>query len=153
MELVQATKPHLLEIMTWFTNEIDFLSWSGPNFRYPYDLASFTEDLNLKSLASFSLVDEQNNIMAFGQYYLRLDKCHLGRLVVNPAFRGKGIAAQLIQQLIAKGADKLQVNSSSLFVYADNKQAVSAYEKFGFNVAKYPEKIPLTNCIYMIYNI
>lgn len=141
---------HLTQIMTWFANEAQLKIWSGPNFRYPFDFESFKSDLNLTSLNSFSLLSQQADLLAFGQYYLRAGKCHLGRLVVNPAFRGQAIVAELINGLSMAGKKELQVNACSLFVYNHNTSAVKAYEKLGFCVATYLEDMPLENCVYMV---
>ena len=95
-------------------------------------------------------LNENSEMIAFGQYYLRLNHCHLGRLVVSPQWRGKKVIALLMQALIDLGKQKLRVNSSSLFVLADNHAAIQAYQKFGFVFSTYPEKISLENCLYMI---
>ena len=89
-----------------------------------FDLNSFKSDLKLDSLKSFSLVSVEGNLLAFGQYYLRLDKCHLGRLIVNPNFRGQGIASHLIQKLGVLGKTELKTDSCSLFVLGHNKSAI-----------------------------
>lgn len=155
MQLTQPLENHLLTLMTWFTSEQALTSWSGPNFRYPYDYASFVDDLKLGTLNSFVLTAENststsNELLAFGQFYKRLGRCHLGRLVVNPTHRGQGIAAKLIQQLCLIGTEQLGVTECSLFVLANNAHAIKAYEKFGFSFAEYPEEIPLENCLYMV---
>jgi ribosomal protein S18 acetylase RimI-like enzyme len=99
MQLTQPLESHLLEMMTWFSNEAELNNWSGPNFRYPYDLSSFTEDLKLNELNSFSLVSDDGEFLAFGQYYQRLGKCHLGRLIVSPNCRGKEIVLELVRRI------------------------------------------------------
>ncbi|WP_281560411.1 GNAT family N-acetyltransferase [Thalassomonas sp. RHCl1] len=150
MQLIKPQESHLLEMMAWFSSEDELNEWSGPNFRYPYDLSSFSEDLKLDSLNSFSLVSDNNEFCAFGQYYLRLGRCHLGRLIVNPKFRGKGIASQLMRSICDLGLLQLKVKECSLFVLSHNEKAIKAYEKFGFSFAEYPEEITLENCLYMI---
>jgi len=149
MRLIAPTESHLLEIMQWFTNEQELTIWSGPNFRYPYDLESFTEDLRMESLNSFALVSDELEVIAFGQYYLRLDRCHLGRLVVNPSHRGQGIARQLITKLLKLGQENLTISEGSLFVLDHNEAAIKSYQSFGFIFTSYPETIPLENCSYM----
>jgi len=150
MQLIQPLNSHLLEMMSWFSNEKSLTDWSGPNFRYPFDLNSFAEDLKLNTLNSFSLISNQNEFVAFGQYYQRLGRCHLGRLIVNPKFRGKGIASELMSGLCELGLKNLQLKECSLFVLSHNEQAIKAYEKFGFSFTDYPEEIPLENCLYMV---
>jgi ribosomal protein S18 acetylase RimI-like enzyme len=150
MYLTQPSNDHLIEVMSWFTTEEALSLWSGPNFRFPLHLDTFKQDLKLETLASFTLISDDGALLAFGQYYLRLEKCHLGRLVVNPDFRGQGISTHLIQQLITKGKSSLNADICSLFVLEHNKTAINAYTKLGFSFAHYPEEIPLENCLYMI---
>ena len=150
MRLTQPSDANFIEIMSWFSTEEELSIWSGPGFRYPFDLSSFKNDLKLDSLKSFSLVSVEGNLLAFGQYYLRLDKCHLGRLIVNPNFRGQGIASHLIQKLGVLGKTELKTDSCSLFVLGHNKSAIQAYTKLGFSMADYPDEIPLEDCLYMV---
>ncbi|MEO9945427.1 GNAT family N-acetyltransferase [Paraglaciecola sp.] len=150
MRLTQPSDANFIELMSWFSTEEELSIWSGPGFRYPFDLSSFKSDLKLDSLKSFSLVSVEGNLLAFGQYYLRLDKCHLGRLIVNPNFRGQGIASHLIQKLGVLGKTELKTDSCSLFVLGHNKSAIQAYTKLGFSMADYPDEIPLEDCLYMV---
>lgn len=136
--------------MSWFSTEAALSIWSGANFSFPFDFNSFKSDLKLESLPSFALLSAQAELLGFGQYYLRLGKCHLCRLVINPIFRGQGIAAHLIQQLSVRGKADLNANSSSLFVVQNNGSAIKTYEKSGFTVACYPEKITVKDCLYMV---
>ena len=150
MRLTQPSDTNFIEIMSWFSSEEELSIWSGPGFRYPFDLISFKSDLKLDSLKSFSLVSVEGNLLAFGQYYLRLDKCHLGRLIVSPNFRGQGIASHLIQKLSVLGKTELKTDSCSLFVLGHNKSAIQVYTKLGFSMADYPDEIPLEGCLYMV---
>ncbi|MCE0557975.1 GNAT family N-acetyltransferase [Motilimonas sp. E26] len=153
MQLVQPTEQHLVAMMSWFSNQQTLTEWSGPNFRYPFNLASFTDDLNLNKLSSYALLSDRSEFLAFGQYYQRLNKCHLGRLIVNPKFRGYGIAAKLMSHLSEQGLKQLKVNDISLFVLAHNAKAIKAYEKFGFSFTDYPDEMPLENCLYMVKSV
>lgn len=150
MRLTQPSDENFIELMSWFSNKDELNLWSGPNFRYPFDLSSFKSDLKLDTLKSFSLISTEGDFLAFGQYYSRLGMCHLGRLVVNPHFRGKGIVSHLIKQLSILGKSDLRADSCSLFVLDRNESAIQAYTKIGFSLADYPEEIPLDNCFYMV---
>lgn len=150
MQLIQPDENHLLKLMGWFTNEKELKDWSGPHIRYPLHFSLFIEDIKINSVSSFMLVSAKAELLAFGQYYQRLNRCHLGRLVVNPQFRGQGVAAQLMQQLSQLGLAEFGLTECSLFVLEHNVSAIKAYEKYGFVVANYPEEIPLTNCLYMV---
>ena len=150
MRLTQPSDANFIELMSWFPTEEELSIWSGPNFRYPFNLKTFKSDLNLDILKTFSLVSNEGGLLAFGQYYPRLGKCHLARLVVNPNFRGKGIASHLISQLSIWGKSDLNTDSCSLFVIKHNKSAIQAYTKLGFSMTDYPGGVPLEGCIYMV---
>lgn len=150
MRLSRANNEHIIELMSWFSNEQQLKMWSGPNFDYPFTEKSFKKGLCMDSLSSFALLNEDNQFIAFGQYYLRENRCHLGRLVVKANCRGQGVIAELIKKLTVSGEKFLGVKSSSLFVLADNNSAIQAYQKSGFVLSTYPEKVPLDNCLYMI---
>lgn len=150
MKLVAPSSDLLKEMATWFQSESDLRAWSGPHFRYPFSSHSFVEDLRLDSLSSFCLVSQDANLLAFGQCYNRLDRCHLGRLVVSPMHRGEGIVDKLIDQLSAYGLKKFDLDTVSLFVLTHNESAIKAYTKYGFRVAEYPEENPLEDCLYMV---
>jgi len=139
-------------MMRWFSSEGELRNWAGPNFEYPYDQASFMRDLNMGSLSSKSLVSSDGEFLGFGQCYLRVNRCHFGRLVVSPDYRGQGVVAQLLGLLTAFGIDKFAVKECSLFVLIENQSAIAAYLKYGFEVAEYPEKMPIENCLYMTIN-
>jgi ribosomal protein S18 acetylase RimI-like enzyme len=149
-KLVEPLDNHLVQMMGWFSNQQELADWSGPNFRYPFDFSSFVTDLKLSTLRSFSLVSNESEFLAFGQYYQRLGKCHLGRLIVNPKCRGKGIASALMHHICELGLKELKVKECSLFVLTHNENAIKAYKKFGFTFADYPQEIPLNNCLYMV---
>jgi GNAT superfamily N-acetyltransferase len=96
--------------------------------------------LNLNALKSFSLISSEGDLLAFGQYYLRLGKCHLERLVVSPSRHGQGIASHLISQLSISGKLDLSTKSCSLFILGHNKSAIQAYKKLGSSMVDYPKK-------------
>lgn len=150
MQLIQPMEDHLIEMMSWSSKEQDLIDWAGPNFRCPFNLFSFAEDLKLNQLSSFALLTDESEFLAFGQFYQRLSRCHLCRLIVSPKCRGKGIASKLMSHLCALGLKELKVKDCSLFVAAHNHSAIRSYKKFGFSFADYPGEIPFGDCLYMV---
>jgi ribosomal protein S18 acetylase RimI-like enzyme len=150
MKLITVTVSHIEELMTWFSDKQELTDWAGPNFSYPFDQHSFSTDLQIDTIKSFALIANDLEMVAFGQFYQRLDKCHLGRLIVRPSRRGKGIAAQLMKHLSCVGLKQLQLTQCSLFVYSHNRPALNAYKSFGFTVMSYPQALPDADCLYLI---
>lgn len=149
MNLIKFDKLHLAEIMAWFPDADSISIWGGPNFRFPYSDQSFMSDLDLSTTESFVLTNDLGSILAFGQYYLRNERCHLSRLVVSPFERGKGIGKHLIAQLSLQGRNDLKLGSCSLFVMAHNKSALRLYLSLGFREAIHPGEMA-EDMIYMV---
>lgn len=151
-QIFASTKPtasHQIELMKWFSNERDLIQWGGPKFRLPYNSESFAEDLFQSGYTSLSLVNDKDQLVAFGQYYLLFDRCHLCRLAVSPTSRGKGIVKTLINELHHDGVTRFKMRQASLFVYEENQRAIKAYEKYGFEISEYPNGKPMEKCLYM----
>lgn len=148
-QLATPKSDHFTLMQGWFPDKAATLSWGGPGFRFPFSSASFVEDLHLESLDSYVLLRD-GDLMAFGQFYKRLGRCHLGRLAVNPGQRGQGIVNHLIRELVAVGCPKLSASECSLFVLERNTAAIRAYEKAGFVITDYPGVIPIDDCLYMV---
>lgn len=142
---------HLPQLMGWITSEAQCRLWGGPWFRHPFDVESFSADCHWQELPTFVLREPEGEIVAFGQYYNRLDHCHLGRLIVAPDARGRGYGQLLIQKLLAHGVEALNLEHASLFVLKDNHRARAVYEKLGFRNCAYPESAEwLDICDYMV---
>ncbi len=117
---------------------------------YPTNVAVLKQDLLIQAWPSFALESDDKEFLGFGQYYLRLERCHLCGLIVSPKHRGKGVVQTLIELIAAQGKHKLGVNAYSLFVYHDNAVAIKAYEKMGFVGKDYPMNDGMEDCLYMV---
>jgi len=142
MKLLEAALEHLREMMGWFPDVAACRAWGGPEFRFPFTEATFLEDCRWESLASWALVKDDGALLGFGQFYLRAGRCHLGRLVISPAHRGRGLGHRLVGGLAELGCRRLGLTECSLFVVPENRVAVELYEKLGFRLAPYPEEGP-----------
>lgn len=128
----------LPELMSWFNSEAELLLWAGPGFRFPFDTASFTQDLNYQQLASYVLQADDGTLLGFGQFSLQHGCCHLSRLVINPGMRGHGLIQILLLALCRTGQQQLNVPTVSLFVFNSNTAAVNAYLQAGFAQVRHP---------------
>ena len=151
MQLQRFDDARLGELMSWFPDAHACRVWGGMQFRFPFTPATFREDAKIDSLPTWMLV-EAGEMVAFGQYYLRIGRCHLGRLAVTPDRRSRGIGAALVRELCARGSAELGVDEFSLFVLPGNERARRLYERLGFEVDRYPDPSPpYADCIYMTH--
>jgi ribosomal protein S18 acetylase RimI-like enzyme len=148
---VKTEDAHYTELMKWFPDKESCAIWGGPDFRFPFTAISFREDLR-PQLPQYSIVADDGELLAFGQYYLRAGRCHVAFLAVRPNRRGHGLGYRLIYELSRIGRVALSVHECSLFVREDNLRGLNLYERMGFATATYPENdMPhLAGVLYMI---
>ena len=110
----------------------------------------FRQDLRLH-LPSYSLIGDNGELLGFGQYYVRVSRCHLARLVISPPHRGRALAEFLIRELCRIGCSDLHAKDCSLFVLESNASAINLYRRLGFVDVQYPGDSPsLAGVIYMV---
>ena len=139
----------LPELMAWFPDARTLRTWGGPDFRFPFTSASFHEDAKLDDIDSFSLVDG-GGLAAFGQCYLRIGRCHFGRVAVAPARRGQGLGTRLLREMARWGRARFGPRELSLFVNRDNPDARRLYQRLGFREARYPDPAVLPGAYYLV---
>lgn len=165
MRLARADDAHLERLRGWFRDARATKQWGGPQFRYPFDEASFRQDTRIDELDSFVLLDApagpggppraarqaSDAMIGFGQVYLRLGRIHLGRLAIAPDARGGGLGRQLVGLLIAEGEALFGRRECSLFVLEDNLAALRCYRGCGFEIDAYPEALDFPEpVLYMV---
>ena len=150
-QLIPFEADFIPELMSWIDSEHACRLWAGSWFEYPFDRQSFSRDCRWQDLPTYILQGENGQLLAFGQYYNRLDCCHLARLIVSPKHRGAGFGKQLVTKLVIHGGRALKLQRASLFVLKSNPAALALYEKLGFRVCEYPEpEEGLEICHYMV---
>lgn len=143
--------PDLLpELMSWFQDAQALRTWGGPDFRFPFSAAGFREDAKVDGIDSFALVAENGALAAFGQCYLRIERCHFGRVGVAPAQRGLGLGTRLLREMAGWGQQRFGPRELSLFVKHDNQSAHRLYRRLGFREAPYPDPAFAAGMHYMI---
>jgi ribosomal protein S18 acetylase RimI-like enzyme len=137
-------------VMTWFPDADSVAIWGGPEFRYPFSVATFREDCRIDRMDSYCLRNPAGDLAAFGQSYERDGRGHLARLVSNPEIRGTGAGKKLIEMIVAALAAEHDYDEYSLFVFRHNRPAYRCYLSSGFVVREYPDGAPLPDQCYFL---
>lgn len=74
-------------------------------------------------------------------------KAHLSSVFIEPEFRGRGVAGQLLEEVLEYS--KKQVEQILLTVADDNKPAIHLYEKLGFQTYGIEAKALKDNGVYI----
>ncbi len=103
------------------------------SFSTPWSAEAFRAELTTNSLARYLVLEEENQIAAYGGYWQILDEGHITNIAVSPKRRGKGYGRKLLEHLIQDARD-LGVGHMTLEVRRSNAPAIALYKAFGFTV-------------------
>jgi ribosomal-protein-alanine N-acetyltransferase len=143
--LTAPTASDYLELASWIADAGQARRWAGPNLPYPFTADALEALLALPGInvSSFSLVDAQGCLCGFGQFWQPLpaavsasaaieNSVHLGRIIISPHQRGRGLGRALMEQLITKAIEATAASAITLRVYRSNVAAATLYRQFGF---------------------
>lgn len=133
MQLEPVQPRHYAPIASWLDSVAATQRWAGPGVAYPLVPEAFAQVLALAARPGRVLLDEQGDCMGFGQYWLTdPGTAHLGRIIVSPLARGRGLGRVLMQRLGAEALRPPGVRRLTLRVYRDNAAALALYRDLGF---------------------
>lgn len=102
-------------------------------FPEPWSEDSFFKEVS-NPLAHYSVITENDDVVAYGGFWKIVDEGHITNIAVNPAFRGQGYGNAVMQAML-DCAKKNGVHSLTLEVRASNTVAQNLYKKFKFTSA------------------
>lgn len=124
-------------LMTWIDGPEELLTWAGPAFSWPLDedqLAAYAREA-LGQRRIWTAV-ESGSGEAVGHASLRLDAVHrsgrLGRVLVAPGARGRGVGTAMLEKVLASAFDTLGLHRVELGVFTHNTGAIRLYGRLGF---------------------
>lgn len=108
------------------------------SFSMPWPKSAYRHDLSNNPQALLRVAEEISNttgphVVGMIDVWLILDEAHIATLAVHPDFRGKGIATNLIEQVLLEVYQK-GARRALLEVRASNQAAQDLYKKFGFKI-------------------
>lgn len=123
-------------LATWLPDESAALYWAGPELgimTWPLDGPRLALALYRDASEPRSLLDGRGKLVGFGEYYFRPGKrLRLARLIVAPERRGQRLINTLIGRLIRDALHQQSCTTVELAVFIDNRPAVHAYRRLGF---------------------
>ncbi len=124
---------HYATIAGWLDSAAATQRWAGPGVPFPLPPPRFAQALELEARPGWVLLGERDDCLGFGQYWLTdASTAHLGRILVSPLMRGRGLGRSLMQALSAEALRSPGVRRLTLRVYCDNAPALALYRDLGF---------------------
>jgi RimJ/RimL family protein N-acetyltransferase len=116
----------------------ELLQWAGPGFSWPLDEAQL-RDYREKAVSdpeTFRTLSAVDGDTVVGHAQLVLDRTHdlgyIGRVLVSPTKRGRGLGKALMHEVVRLAFDDLRLHRISLNVFDFNSPAIRCYEHVGF---------------------
>jgi RimJ/RimL family protein N-acetyltransferase len=138
MQLLSFSADDTETLAAWFANEAALVQWGGPDVVFPLDrtqIAGFLREAAADPPTRWLFNGIEKGLMvAHAQCALdwRHGVARLARVAVNPACRGRGLAAPFLRLILQRifalqGFERVELN-----VYSFNTAAIRTYERLGF---------------------
>lgn len=121
------------EVVTWVQDASDLYLFSGLRLSWPLTTPQLQRMTSLDGFAAFVVVSEAADLVAHFDLTLDGTLARLGRVIVNPALRGRGLASRTIALALAE-SHRLGAKVVRLNVITTNEPALRAYRRAGFEV-------------------
>jgi len=118
-------------IVSWVPDAEALYLFAGPRLRWPLTLDQLTVDEQSPERTAWVVVDACPEPIGQFELTMRDGHAHLGRVLLDPTVRGRGLAHDLVRLAITR-ARALGATSIGLNVVTGNRPALRTYERAGF---------------------
>lgn len=123
------------ELLSWVKTDGDRQFWSGNTFKEGLNLEIFTKHLKRKDLFSYSYLDKNHNLIAYGEMVKNnSEQAVLCRVIVKPDERRKGIGKSFVNNLTECIFTKHKLTKITLNALGNNIPARKCYSSLGYKI-------------------
>jgi ribosomal-protein-alanine N-acetyltransferase len=108
----------------------EVLEIEAKNYSFPWSEGIFKDCLKSGNYSCF-ICEELDIIVGYSIVSILAGEAHIMNICVDPAAQKQGVGSKLLEHMIERATPKAE--SIMLEVRPSNKQAISLYEKRGFN--------------------
>lgn len=125
------------EIVSWVPDPAALYLFSGSRLTWPLTTSQLHDMEGLAGMHPSVVAASTGAVVAHFDLRLEGRLAHLGRVIVNPLLRGRGLAADVVALALAE-ARRLGADAVRLNVVRTNNPAIRAYERAGFAQVETP---------------
>lgn len=104
------------------------------SFTLPWTKEAFMNEMLRNEQAVYFVAEQQRQIIGFVGVWKIVDEGHITNIAVLPEYRGAGIGAMLLEQLLTYARAE-RIDALTLEVRVSNVGAQRLYERYGFKQA------------------
>ena len=131
LQLVRADRADVESISSWVTSTTEVLTFAGPSLAYPFTAEEFFESAAGR-WESFVLRANSAAVATGALEDKRHGEVRIGRVLVDPGQRGRGLGRTMMRLLIDRAAARPGAACLTLSVFEGNRTARALYESLGF---------------------
>ncbi|WP_319536969.1 GNAT family N-acetyltransferase [uncultured Vibrio sp.] len=132
MKLVEFKQNHFKQLVEWIkTDELNYL-WGGPAYSFPLTVAQIKYHCAQEEVHPYLFSVNDENAGFIELYKVSDDHYRICRVFISEAFRGLGLAKEMMSLAIEKARNDLSAEMFSLVVFEHNTAARKCYESLGF---------------------
>lgn len=138
IELQPFTDEDIDRLVGWFPTPESLFVWTATTFEHPLtreQVKRFVDESRQQGDRLFFKAVADGEV--FGHIELgAIDhpnkSLRIGRVVIDPAQRGRGLGAGMMRAAVEKSFRELRMHRVALWVLEDNHSAIASYERVGF---------------------
>ncbi|HKI01979.1 MAG TPA: GNAT family protein [Thermoanaerobaculia bacterium] len=140
IELIPFTEADIDRLTGWIPSLEVHLFWTASVFEYPLPREPFAKFLRDSAERGDRLIykavlresGEACGHIELGAIDRRNRFLRIGRVLLNPAFRGRGLGMEMMRSALALAFDDMDMHRVELGVFDVNPGAIACYERVGF---------------------
>jgi len=134
-ELPPLDLPSLDFVRAELTRDLDgILAVDAATFDRPWTRAMYEWEWTHSDVARFHVARHAGTVVAYCAGWVIFDELHINNLAVDPAWRRRGVASELLRFVLEEAAGE-GATRATLEVRRSNEAARQLYERFGFSFA------------------
>lgn len=131
LSLRQRVDADISTVIRWVPDARALYLFTGPRLVWPLTVDQLAAMTVAGDVRAWVMVDDESHLIGHFDLSLVDNTARIGRVIIDPAERGRGYGAALVG-LAIESARSLGATRVALNVIADNAPAIATYERAGF---------------------